>query len=142
MGIFRKDDGGDAVGTKQSLYTDFLRSEGYVPEIDKDGDIAFKLEGGSYIIFANEDDPEYYSILFPNFWPIENEAERARAYVAASQASAGTKCAKVFVLKDNVSAAVELLFGEPEQFKEVFRRSIATVRTAAKTFAERMQETA
>lgn len=36
------------------IYSDFLREEGYVPQIDKDGDIVFKVEGGTYLIILDE----------------------------------------------------------------------------------------
>lgn len=133
--------GGGGHGKKLDMYQSYLRSEGYVPEVDKDGDLVFKMEGGTYVLFTHEDDREYYSILFPGFWPIESEKERSRAYIAASHATAQTKVGKVYVIGDNVSASVEMIFGDPEQFKPIFRRSLAMLKAAVATFAEKMRET-
>jgi hypothetical protein len=137
MGLFGSDAGKKK---KLDLYSNYLRSEGYVPEVDKDGDLVFKVEGGTYVLFTHEDDPEYFFILFPSFWPIESEKERSEAYVAANLATAKTKVAKVYVLGDNVSASVELLFGDPEQFKPIFRRALSMLRGAVGMFAEKMKE--
>ena len=43
----------------------FLKTEGYMPEIDSDGDIKFKSEGSTYyvIIDANESSPFYLSLV-------------------------------------------------------------------------------
>jgi hypothetical protein len=144
INVFRNMAGGGdggGKGRKVDLYIGYLRSEGYLPEVDGDGDVVFKMEGGSYVLFAHEDDREYFSILFPNFWPIESEQERSSAYVAACHATATTKVAKVYVVRDNVSASVELIFGDPEQFKPVFRRAMAMLRGSVGVFAEKMRET-
>lgn len=132
--------GGGGKGSKGELYSSYLRSEGYLPEVDRDGDIVFKVEGGSYILFANDKDREYFSLLFPNFWPIENERERTVAYAAACQTTATTKVAKVYLVGDNVSASVELIFGDPEQFKAVFKRALVTLQGSVAVFAEKMRE--
>ncbi len=141
INVFRNVGGGEGnTGKKLDMYRSHLSSEGYIPEVDKDGDLVFKVEGGTYVLFAHEDDREYFSILFPGFWPIESEKERREAYVAANHATAQTKVGKVYVLKDNVSASVEMIFGDPEQFKPVFRRSLTILRAAVATFAEKMRE--
>ena len=131
---------GGGKGKKADLYLSYLRTEGYVPEVDKDGDLVFKVEGGTYVLFAHEDDREYFSILFPGFWPIESEKERSEAYVAANHATAQTKVGKVYVIGDNVSASVEMVFSDPEQFKPVFKRALAMLRAGVAAFAEKMRE--
>jgi hypothetical protein len=143
INIFRNAPGGGdgpRQGKKAKLYVDFLRSEGYTPELDKDGDIRFKVEGGTYVLFANEADPEYFFIIFPNFWPIENERERAHAFQAACHATSSTKVAKVYPMGDNVYATIEALYAEPDQFRPVFQRAMAMLKGAVGIFAEKMRE--
>ena len=50
----------------------------------------------------------FFRLVFPNFWEIESDGERAQALGAAQEATADTKVAKVFLVKDNVWASVEL----------------------------------
>lgn len=121
------------------LYHEILEQEGYRPTIDKDGDLMFKIEGKTYFVFAEEDDAEFFRLVFPNFWAIENEDERARAYVAAHDATAQTKVAKVFVVNDDTWACLELFCDPPETVKTVLTRGIAAVQAAVDTFAQIMR---
>ena len=141
INVFRKGgDGGGSGGSKSDLYNDFLRSEGYITEVDEDGDITSKMEGGTYFLFAQEEDREYFTVLFPNFWPIESEDERTAAYIACCDATGNIKGAKVYPLGDNICASIELFFGEPDDFKPVFKRALSTVQGAVAHFAEKMRE--
>jgi len=124
----------------QNLYVAFLTKEGYAPSIDRDGDVQFKFEGGSYFIGVQEKDPKYFRLVFPNFWRIESERERRKVLIAANDSTAKVKCAKVFMLKDNVHASVEIFVNSPEDFKPVFRRSISAIRAGVRNFVRKMQE--
>lgn len=144
INVFRKtgggSSGGSSGGSKSDLYLDYLRSEGFVAEVDRDLDIVFKKEGRSYVLFPNENDREFFSILLPNFWPIESESERNAVLVAAAHATATTKGAKVYPLRDNVSASIELIFSEPEHFKPMFPRAMGMIESAVGNFVGKMQE--
>lgn len=124
----------------QEMYLSYLREEGYEPTIDADGDIEFKMEGVPYLILIVENDPDFFEILMPNFWPLESEAERARALAAADHANATIKVAKVYTLGDNVSAATELFLPQPDDFGKVFRRSLLAVNAAVNAFVEQMRK--
>lgn len=124
----------------QELYLSFLKREGYIPKLDEDGDISFKSESKNYYIFIDEKDPQFFRLVFPGFWEIENEKERARVLMAASHATWQTKCAKVFMVKDNVWASIEIFVAEPKDFEPVFSRSMAALRTSVSNFVAKMRE--
>jgi hypothetical protein len=123
----------------QELYMEYLKEEGYLPMIDQDGDVAFKAEGRNYFIQVNETDPEFFRLAFPNFWEIESEEERVRAFAAASQASFETKVAKVYLVNDNTWASTEIFVAKPEDFKPLFKRSLSALKVSVDTFAEAMR---
>ena len=127
-------------GELADIYSDFLTRQGFRPEIDKDGDVKFYFEGGLYYILISEKDPEFFRLVYPNFWEIENDQEKMKATIAASFATADTKVAKVFVLRDNVWASVESFFESPDHFMGVFKRSMSALRTAVSTFRDNMKE--
>ncbi|MDY0019503.1 MAG: hypothetical protein RBT47_05815 [Anaerolineae bacterium] len=124
---------------KSQMYEEFLRGEGYLPQIDADGDVVFKAEGKVYLIIIDERDEEFFRIAFPNFWPIESPEERAKVTQAALDATASTKVAKVFPVQDNVWATIELFCLPPENFKLVFRRSFSALQSAVTTFVGKMR---
>jgi hypothetical protein len=130
--------------TKQervAMYQAFLTEEGYAPKLDSDGDVTFKFEGGFYIIIVDEKDPEYFRLAFPGFWSIDNDAERAKASMAALWATGQTKVAKVFLAKENTYATIEMFCSPPDVFKAVFRRSLSALKAAVETFRAKMMET-
>ena len=121
------------------MYKDFLAEEGYAPKFDDDGDVTFKAEGRTYFIVVSETDDEYFQLLFPNFWPIESEKERAQALLAASRATNNVKCAKVCQIKDNMVASIEAFYVPADGFKPTFKRSLMALRSAVDQFAEDMK---
>ncbi|MEY3175452.1 MAG: hypothetical protein RLZZ436_3366 [Planctomycetota bacterium] len=122
-----------------SVILEHIKTEGYVPSIDDDGDILFKVEGRSYFVILDEKDEMFYRLVFPNFWSIEDDEERERVIQAATQASAKTKVAKIFPVKDDTWASIELFLSGPQEFIAVFSRSLSALQSAVGTFREAMQ---
>jgi hypothetical protein len=125
---------------RQQVFMHHIKSEGFVPEIDKDGDIVFKIEGGTYYIVLHENDPEFFQMIFPSFWEIENDAERLKALDAANHSNAKSKVSKVMVLGDNVFASIEILLTDPSDFETVFGRCVGLLRNGVNNFKAKMRE--
>lgn len=127
------------MGSKLDLYKEFLTKEGYAPTVENDL-LFFKKEGRSYALLPNEDDATFFQLIFPNFWDIGNDKERAKAYAAANHATGTTKVAKIFVREDgkNVWGAIELFFEKPELFKPVFDRGMMALSAAVTNFVAKM----
>ncbi len=124
---------------RAQMYFDYLRNEGYTPVIDDDGDVKFKREGMTYYILVPDTDEEFFRIVFPNFWSIDSERDRAKVEQAALHATAETKVAKVFPVKDDTWATIELFCSPPEAFRAVFPRSMRALSAAVDTFVEKMR---
>ena len=124
---------------KQDMYFRFLKGEGYSPALDKDGDIVFKKEGRTYILFSSEDDPQFFRLVFPGFWEIENPEEGLRVQAAAGAANNKAKVAKITVVGKNTWGSIELFFDKPEQFKPVFTRSMSALTNAVDVFVKEMR---
>ncbi len=125
---------------RAEIFSDFLRAEGYMPQLDQDGDIIFKVEGRTYLIILDDEDEEFFRLVFPNFWSIDSPSERAQVEKAALQATAKTKVAKIFpTSNDNVWGTIELFSSKPEHIKPVFRRSLGALRSAVNTFVTQMR---
>jgi hypothetical protein len=124
----------------QTMYMNYLRGEGYVPDIDEDGDVRFKYEGGIYYIIVQENDLENIRILYPNFWEIESEEELFKAYSVISYVNRTTKVAKIFLnrAEDDVSIIGETLLNRPEDFKNFFKRILNAIRSARTDFRDGM----
>ncbi|MEM7700158.1 MAG: hypothetical protein AAF236_17320 [Verrucomicrobiota bacterium] len=124
----------------QRLYIDYLRAEGYRPEIDSDGDVRFKREGKTYFIEVAEDDLEFFHLVLANIWPIESEAERVEVKNAADHSNALSKVSKVHTVNDNVWVSIEIFVASPEDFMGIFRRSLSALDNGVDNFVEKMRE--
>lgn len=120
-------------------YHQILTRQGFTPEVDEDGDILFMFEGMHYVILI-DDDEQFFRLVFPNFWPIDDEPERARAIEAALRVTAAVKAAKVFVNGDNLSASIEMFVESPAAVAGVLRRCLSALQSAANSFRKEMLE--
>lgn len=125
--------------SKAEMYVDFLREEGYVPKVDEDGDVVFKCEGRTYIVFGEEKDESYFRLAFPAFWEIESADEEDQAREAINELNAKMKVMKLFIVRDNVWASVEMFLDPIESFKSVFTRSLNLLQQGVNEFRDQMQ---
>jgi hypothetical protein len=128
--------------TRTELYMEYLTEEGFRPKLDEEGDIVFKSEGKTYVLFASAGDEQLFRLGALWIWPIESEEERQRALEAAADATCTLKVAKVYPVNDNIWATVEMLFEQPEHFRGVFPRALALVQAGVSRFNVKMRRTA
>jgi hypothetical protein len=123
------------------MYFDYLREQGYQPEIDRDGDIRFRVEGHHFFIVVDEDDLESFRICFPNFWAIESEEERVKVSAAIMYVNSTTKVAKVYIESwDNTWIDSNIYISQPEDFKNHFSRMVDVILYARRKFTDKMWE--
>jgi hypothetical protein len=127
----------------QALYLDYLKDEGYKGEVDEDGDISFKYEGGAYWIFVDAEDEKYYCVAFPCFWKLETEEEKMKALLVANSVNGQYKCGKVFLVGENedVTAQIDLFLTDINDFKIFFRRTLGILQEMVKDFVDEMNKT-
>jgi len=123
-----------------STIREILAEEGFRPDIDEDGDITFKYQGYSILIMPDEDDELYLRFVLPNFWPIESEAEREQAVETSVKVTRRVKAAKVFPVKDQMWATVEIFLSSEKCLKDVLDRILSVLHVSVETFAEEMRK--
>lgn len=142
--LYRSESDSDAQSKSdlQEMYLDYLKDQGYQPEIDSDGDILFKAEGSSYYIIVDEDDLESFRILYPGFWEIESLSEKAKVYEVVNYINRTKKIVKAYLhsTEDNVSMDANILIETPEDFKLHFRRMLNLLISQKREFREKMNE--
>ncbi len=121
------------------IYADYLDKKGYHPETEE-GFVRFRHAGGVYLVAVDANDEEYFRLIFPNFWEITDDAERQKVLRACDTATAETKVAKVFIVRDNVWGTIEIFCPEIQQFQQIFDRSMSALRAAVNKFVEEMKK--
>jgi hypothetical protein len=123
----------------QNLYMGYLRQEGYLPAIDEDGDIMFRVSGGSYFIIIDENDLQFFHI-YMGFSLGAISAEDA--INAANYSNRHSKVAKVSISSDGRIANItaELLLNNPRDFTPVFSRALSLIRNAEINFFSQLRQ--
>lgn len=118
-----------------------LSDMGFRPEIDSDGDIHFKYEGGNYFITNNCDDT-YFHLLYPGLWTLDSKTQQLAALMAANSTNRRVKAAKVWVTPsmNRVDLTLECLIGEPSDVRSIFMRSLRCAQKAVDVFAEEIRD--
>ena len=111
-----------SVAERERMYTEYLRIEGYRPDLDEDGKVRFHRRGLRYTIHL-DDMAEHFSVGVP-FASLKSLEERVRAHKAALTANDNIKVARICVYENYVRAEVSTFFSPPERFKPVFLRII------------------
>jgi hypothetical protein len=123
----------------QSTYVEYLKQEGYVPTIDIDGDIQFKVAGDSYFIIVDENDLQFFQVYMGFSLGAISPQD---ALNAANYSNRRSKVVKVALSSDGkiVSITAELLLNDPKDFIPVFSRAISLIRNAETNFMTQLRE--
>lgn len=127
-------------GTLAQSYHDLLTRTGFRPEITAEGHVTFQHERGNYFLLIDEQDPQFFRLIYPNFHSIEGETQRAQACIAAGRVAEGIKAAKIILVENNVWACVELFVVSVEHAETFFRTALAAVQAAVEKFGQEARQ--
>jgi len=122
---------------RTSMYTAYLKDEGFSSTVNQHDDIEFKFEGLTCVIDIDHRDGEFFQIIVPYFFRVDGEDERVLVLAAANSARANIKVAKIMVVGDDTWASIETFLATHDAFKPVFRHSL---REAPRYFATHLRD--
>lgn len=117
---------------------DFLAEEGFRPQLDEEGDVFFKFEGGTYFLVTSGEDASYFALYYLRFWSLDDAAERLRAHEAAAHTHLRVRIGRIIVLDDDVNACVQAYLPDEEGWRGVLLRNLSGLQALVKTFREQM----
>jgi len=123
----------------QNIYMEHLRQEGYVPSVDGDGDIQFKVSGDTYFIIVDENDLQFFQVYMG--FKMETIPPEI-ALTAVNYSNRSSKVVKVAFSPDRkvISITAELLLNDPKDFIPVFSRAISLIQNAENNFISQVRE--
>jgi hypothetical protein len=125
---------------REKMYTDYLRAEGYRPDMEQDGSVAFKKGNQTYFIVI-DDESQLFMLMLPWRAFKGDKALAAKALKAALHATDKSKVAKVYVQDDDALFITAQLFIEPpELFRNVIRRCMTALDDADQYYEEAMAQ--
>ena len=123
----------------QDMYITYLRTEGYNPSVDSDGDVNFSAQGQRFYIDVMENDLQSFRIVLTSFLDIGGSSKRLKALEEASYITRTTKVARLFFTEsDRIAIDAFIFIANPEDFKLYLNRMVNIIVSARSEFIERM----
>lgn len=124
--------------TMRSEVMNYLRSEGYLPKIDSDGDIEFKKEGVKYWISLDNYNSGVYINTYSSMGT--DNASMFRVRQAANTAQRKYKFVRCNVYESNVVIGVPVAVTTLYQYKEFLPDIFDIIKSAKSTMKEEYNE--
>lgn len=128
--------------TKQQLqetYSQHLAAEGFRPELTQAGNVRFRREGRTYVIYADERDPTYFRLTLSFSAEDKSAAMRAKRLEAVNSATSDTKVIKAYLDSDgDPTFSAELFLIVPGDFKTVLARLFRAMDSAYDKYNAKM----
>lgn len=120
---------------KQTLL-DFLSTEGFHPNFDEQGDIAFKCEGWTYVICFDKRDPQFAKMILPGVWEIDDSVALQDVLEGLDEVNRTMKVVKGYTQRGNVSFAIEMWLDNPAGWVPYMQRAVRALAFARSEFGQ------
>ncbi|MBQ4367068.1 MAG: hypothetical protein II786_03170 [Muribaculaceae bacterium] len=124
------------------LMLEFLRSEGYRPDVTDFG-LAFKVEGLSFLFLKDDNDDQYFRLMMPGIYDINDDNEY-EVLKALNETNASMKVVKLYTMGEDddrdVWVAFEILADSTPELKDFVPRAISLLRAGRRDFYQRIQK--
>lgn len=113
---------------------EFLKCEGFRPELTDSGRVYFKFEGHHVYFEANPNDEQQFTLFIPDLWPIEPE-DRDLAIKTAHYVTDRFRCIKVVVIESNKAWVLYEGFHENvAAFTQILNRTVERLQYRASIY--------
>ena len=124
----------------RDLVVDFLREEGFCPQVDEDGDVLFKCEGRLYLYYGNEEDNDFFQLAMPGVFDV-TEDNREMVLEACNDVTRRVKAAKCMVIDQQAEVWLmcEMFLDHTPNIEDILPRAIVILRAAQQEFYSKIQ---
>lgn len=116
---------------------EFLKTQGFCPEVDEHGGIIFKYQMATFLFINNDEDEEFFQLAMPHIYQVTDD-NRDIVLEAANKTNTSMKVAKISVLDDSVWAFFEILLDQSPDVKDIIPRALNILMGARKTLYENL----
>lgn len=113
----------------------YLRTEGYVPEIDSDGDIKFKKEGDTFFVSVSKSDTSPYYVSLLSYYNYEKALSKEKIAAALEELNLW-KGVKVVLFSDSFAIQGSMFVNNAEAFTSVMPKLFSIMRSVEQELAE------
>lgn len=125
----------------KEIIKEYLQKEGCNPQVDEEGDLLFKYQGGTFILHGYDSNDGYLKISMPQIYEVPDDM-RIQAFEAANHTSLMFKVAKTLVCGKYVWIMFEQLEYTGEKVDEFVPLVLDILFSSRQEFYEYLEKTA
>jgi len=116
------------------LVLDFLRKQGFCPEVDSDnGNITFKYQMANFLYINNDEDEEFFQLIMPAIFEV-TEDNRELVFEAENKVNVGMKVVKACTIHDGVWLFFEILLDHTPDVADIIPRALSILQGGRQRF--------
>lgn len=116
---------------------EFLKTQGFCPEVDEHGGIIFKYQMATFLFINNDEDEEFFQLAMPHIYQVTDD-NRDIVLEAANKTNTSMKVVKISALGDSVWAFFEILLDQSPDVKDIIPRALNILMGARQTLYENL----
>ncbi len=120
------------------LVFDYLNSQGYLPQIQDNGNLLFRSRDLTYIYVDNDNDAEFLQLILPGIFDV-TEDNRDVVLEAMNKVAFSMKVAKPVIINDQVWLFFENLIDSTPDVSTIIPRAIDILAGARDEFYKEME---
>lgn len=116
------------------MVLNFLRQQGFCPEVDKEnGNILFKYQMANLLFINNDEDKEYFQLIMPRIYDVTDD-NRNLVLEVANKVNDNIKIVKTCVVDDSVWLFFENLLDHTPEVGDIIPRALDILKGAHRYF--------
>ncbi len=120
------------------LVLDFLRQQGFTPEVDEEnGNLIFKYQMATFLFINNENDDEFFQLIMPGIYDVTEE-NRYAVLEAANGICQDIKVVKACVFDDSVWLYFENFLDQNPEVSSILPRALNALQGARQEFYKKL----
>ena len=120
------------------MVMNFLKEQGFCPQVDEKGSIIFKYQMSTFIFMNNDEDEEFFQLAFPGIFDV-TEDNRELVLEAANKVNCRLKVAKVIIPNNDVWVLFEIILDQSPEVGSIIERGLNILMHAREAFYEALQ---
>lgn len=121
------------------MVLDFLRKQGFCPEVDSDnGNIMFKYQMATFLFVNNDEDEEFFQLIMPAICDV-SEDNREIMLEAANKINRGIKVVKACIMGETVWLFFENLLDKSPEVGSIIERALNILHGARQQFYDHLR---
>lgn len=120
------------------MVLDFLRKQGFLPEVNDKGNLVFKYQMCTFLYINNDEDEEFFQLIMPAIYDVTDE-NRDVVMDAANKVNQRLKVCKAVILDDEVWLFFEILLDSSPDVSTIIPRALGILQGARQEFYQNVE---